>query len=324
MRFRVEAFLPRLRAAGHQVQVSTFFGDQSPRILRGLGRRLFDMLRARAVGRILIHREAFPLANNDYVRLLGNVPMVFDFDDPVYLPSHSGLRRLIARPHTTRLLVERASVVYAGSPVLAEYAERYSSRVRLVPTVVDTDRFVPVDRERGAVIGWIGSPWTAKYLSRVVPALERLARERTITVRFVGAGAAAPVVRGVKFESFPWRLEDEVAAFQGLDVGIYPLEDDEWSRGKCGFKAIQFMSCGVPFVVSPVGAIQSVVRDGTDGLFARTSDEWYGNLRHLLEDREGARQLARNARWRAIERFSVRALADNWIRGVVSPGAEFR
>ncbi len=329
MRFRLLQFLKPLKAAGHEVTLSTFLktrpeglaGHVLP-IIRGVGHRLNDLVRSRQVDRIVVHREILPLAFNHYVRLLPKrTELIFDFDDAVFLhTSGTGWRSRIAQPESTRLLVERAAVTYAGNEYLADYARRFSSNVRIVPTVLDTDRFAPLTKPARAkpVVGWVGSPSTSKYLELVLPALEQVAKHTPFTLRLVGAGRDFSVPN-VEVENLVWREDEEVRAFQELDVGLYPLVDDAWSRGKCGFKAIQYMACGVPFAVSPVGVIQDMVREGVDGLWAQTSAQWVEHLTTLLTDAPLRAKLIASARERAVAKYSVNAIAPEWIRGIEHP-----
>lgn len=328
MRFRVEAFLPWLERAGHQPHVSTFFseagdGGWGRRVIAGFGGRLLDLLRARTVDRIFIHREILPLALNQLVYALpSDTPLLFDFDDAVFLQRTGGLRNRLACPASTRLLVERANLVYAGNEYLADYARQFSTRVKILPTVVDTDRFAPGNRPASTtlpVVGWVGSPSTSPYLDAILPALDRVAREVPFHLRLVGAGRKLRLDHA-EVENVPWRLSEEVAAFQALDVGIYPLADDDWSRGKCGFKAIQFMACGVPFIASPVGVVRDIVRPGQDGLLAHTQEEWIENLVDLLRSPSLRQKLGSSGRHRAVEHYSVASIGPDWIRGVVNPG----
>jgi glycosyltransferase involved in cell wall biosynthesis len=247
--------------------------------------------------------------------------LIYDLDDAVFMrTAHEGWRSRVAQPELTRLLVQRAAVTYAGNEYLAEYARRFCSNVRIVPTVLDTERFAPAPKVLRAkpLVGWVGSPSTSKYLERVMPALEQLAKRAQFTLRLVGAGRDFSVPN-VEVDNRPWREEDEVREFQELDVGLYPLFDDAWSRGKCGFKAIQYMSCGVPFVVSPVGVIQEMVRDGVDGLWATSTAQWVDRLGALLTDPSLRDRLVRSARERAVEKYSVRALAPQWVHGIENP-----
>lgn len=326
MRFRVMQFFEPLVRAGHLPVLSTFFqkerGGFASRLTSGLATRARDLVRSRSVDRIFIHREVMPFALNDFVRLLPrNVPMIFDFDDAVFMAAHYGWRRFVARPATTRLLAQRADLVYAGNEYLAEYASQWNRHVRVVPTVVDTDVFLPrktrLARER-LVVGWVGSPSTAKYLSKVMAALDDIGRDIPFDLRLVGAGREF-ALKHVNVEYLPWRLEDEASAFQELDIGLYPLDDDLWSRGKCGFKAVQYMACGVPFIASPVGAVRNIVREGVDGLWAQTEGQWRAILEVLLRDAAMRARLAEAARARAIERYSVQALAPRWIEGLEAP-----
>jgi glycosyltransferase involved in cell wall biosynthesis len=326
MRFRVMQFFEPLARAGHFPVLSTFFRQERSRFMsrvaHGLATRVRDLVRSRGVDRIFIHREIMPYAWNDLVRLLpGNVPMIFDLDDAVFMATHPGWAGYVARPATTRLLVQRAELVYAGNEYLADYASQWSRHVRVVPTVVDTGVFCPRETRppRGRpLVGWVGSPGTTKYLSAVTAALDDIGRTIPFDLRLVGANRDFGL-KHVNVEYVPWRLEDDVRAFQELDIGLYPLEDDVWTRGKCGFKAIQYMACGVPFIASPVGVVRNIVREGVDGLWARTESEWRGALETLLRDAAMRARLAKAGRARAIERYSVQALAPSWIEGLESP-----
>ena len=324
MRFRVLQFLEPLSRAGHEAVVSTFFDEQKSRwpvrVARGVARRARDLGTAVTADRIFVHREAFPLSLNLYARgLRSSTPLIFDFDDAVHLPV-GGWRGRLARPQSTGNLIARADLVFAGNEYLAEYAARHSRHVRIVPTVVDTDRFAPAPRRAATkpVVGWVGSPSTAKYLEPLLPILDKLGREHEFTLRIVGAGRTWRLEH-VEVENRTWSLENEVSAFQELDVGLYPLVDDAWSRGKCGFKAIQYMACGVPFVVAPVGVVADIVRDGVDGLWARTESEWAERLTALLKGPELRLRLVTEGRRRAVTHYSVGALAPAWIQALESP-----
>jgi glycosyltransferase involved in cell wall biosynthesis len=194
----------------------------------------------------------------------------------------------------------------AGNSFLAEYAGRYNGRVSVVPTTIDTDAYRPSTRapNRTPVIGWTGSRTTAPYLEIIRPALERLRRRTEFKLVVVGADGFAP--RGVEVEHRPWRSSTEVQDLTDIDVGVMPLADTEWERGKCALKALQYMALGVPPVVSPVGANRQVVEDGVSGRFAESSEEWETTL-HLLLTEPGLRaRLGRAARARVEASFSCR------------------
>ncbi|MFO0678081.1 MAG: glycosyltransferase family 4 protein [Polyangiaceae bacterium] len=326
MRFRVLQFQDALRAAGHESRISSFFDERLhgrvARAATGSFRRVVDWVDSRRVDRVFIHRESFPLSLNGYMAGLSpRVPVIFDFDDSVHLPGE-GWRVHVSRPASTRMLVERADITFAGNSFLADYASQFSNRVRIVPTVVDTDVFRPRDVPRSPdatpIVGWIGAPSTANFLDAILPILDEVAKDHRFILRIVGAGRDF-TLRNAPVENLPWTLATEVSMFQDLDVGLYPLDDDPWARGKCGFKAIQYMACGVPFVVSPVGVAADIVRDGVDGFWATTPEAWSAHLRALLADPALRTRMGSDGRVRAVRRFSVEALTPLWIDAVVRP-----
>src|SRR5262245_8526040 len=248
---------------------------------------------------MLIYREAMPVGPPIVESLLAaaRVPLVYDFDDAVFLSNTSDANRWIAAlkmPQKTGAIIRRCSQVIAGNEYLAEYARRFNASVHVIPTAIDVDLFVPRAEPRAAgsplVVGWIGTPTTASYLEPLAPVLRAVAAEQAFEFRVAGSTAALSF-DGVDMKNVPWSLDTEVALFNQCDIGVYPLPDDDWARGKCGFKAIQFMSCGVPVVASPVGVNREIVQDGVNGFLASTPDEWRGELTCLLRYAESPRRL---------------------------------
>src|SRR5262249_4834882 len=156
---------------------------------------------------------------------------------------------------------------------------QHNGNTVVLPTVVDTHRY-QVDRSRRDTgtftIGWIGSPSTAPYLQRIVEPLALLGREAP--TRLIVIGAPRPAVPGVEVIQRQWREDEEITSINEFDVGVMPLPDEPWARGKCAFKLIQYMACGVPAVASPVGANLDVVAQET-GFLAADADEWVSALR---------------------------------------------
>ena len=208
----------------------------------------------------------------------------------------------------------------AGNEFLADYARRYNDAVHVIPTCVDTTKFIPrADDRRGAavpVIGWIGTPTTAPYLQALQSVLQEVARTHRFVLRVCGAGSPL-VIPGVTIEQMPWTLDSEVALFNTCDIGVYPLTDDEWARGKCGFKAIQFMACGVPVVAAPVGVNRDIVEDGVNGLLASTPAEWVEKLRRLIDDPALRATLGRAGRGTIEERYSLNVNAPKMVDAVL-------
>jgi glycosyltransferase involved in cell wall biosynthesis len=203
--------------------------------------------------------------------------------------------------------------------VLRDYASRFNARTTLLPTVVDVTRYVPDPSHRTGpfTVGWVGSPSTAAYLGEVVAPLAQLGAEGT--VRLVVMGGAAPAVPGVEVVELPWSEAAEVPLINSFDVGIMPLTDDPWARGKCAFKLIQYMACAVAVVASPVGA-NAVVVTPACGLLASTPAEWLEALRWMRDHPGERRQMGEAGRQRIEEAYSLQVAVPRFaevIRGVV-------
>jgi glycosyltransferase involved in cell wall biosynthesis len=210
-------------------------------------------------------------------------------------------------PRKTAWIIAHSDEVVAGNEYLAAFARSRNASVHVIPTSVDTQLFVPAGGRataRRPIVGWIGTPTTAGYLDALVEPLRALAGQHEFTLRVSGAGSDL-IVPGVNVETPAWTLEREVELFNTCDVGVYPLSDDQWSRGKCGFKAIQFMACGVPVVASPVGVNCDIIEDGVNGFFAATPAEWQDRIGRLLADRELRRSMGAAARRTIEQRYSL-------------------
>jgi glycosyltransferase involved in cell wall biosynthesis len=315
-RYRVLQYFPALLRAGHQPQLASFFEDwptvgrgplaRGHRFARGLSKRFRTLVSLEDQDLVVVHRELLPYGFNYPVGLFARRrALVFDFDDAVWL-SPAG-RCSLAPRSSTSLLINRCAWVFAGNNYLADYARRGNPNVEVIPTVVDTDVYRPAVRstDQPPVIGWIGSPTTIGYLDRIIAPLEDLARSFRFRLRVVGAKLSR-VPRGVELETRPWTAEDEADQFRDLDIGLYPLSDDAWARGKCGFKAIQYLASGVAAVVSPVGVVQDIVDNERTGLWASTEPMWRQRLGELLADPEARRRLGSAGRHSVEERYSLK------------------
>jgi glycosyltransferase involved in cell wall biosynthesis len=187
----------------------------------------------------------------------------------------------------------------------------------MIPTCVDTDRFVPSYHAGGQndardgeplVVGWIGSPTTASYIRALGGVLRRVHDRQPFVLRVSGVGEPLEIA-GVPVENRTWSLDAEVELFNTCDVGVYPLADDEWSKGKCGFKAIEFMACGVPVVAAAVGVNREIIDDGRNGFLAASEDEWVERIERLLRDAALRRRFADAGRRTIEERYSVQVNA---------------
>jgi glycosyltransferase involved in cell wall biosynthesis len=256
------------------------------------------------------------------------VPRVYDFDDAIFhqyeMHPNPVMRRLIGRKFEPML--RSAALTLSGNAYLNDYASRFCRHAEIVPTVLDTEVFVPApprpDHDRPVTIGWIGSPSTWGYMRPIIPALEELGRTMNVRIRVVGAGPQATTPSS--FEFLEWSQADEIAMIQGMDIGIMPLPDEPWARGKCGYKLIQYMACGIPTVASPVGVNREIVQHGVTGFHARDPAEWLVALRRLVASLDDRRTMGAAGRARAETDYSRQAHGPRLaglIRGVLDGGS---
>jgi glycosyltransferase involved in cell wall biosynthesis len=272
------------------------------------------MLRSRQFDLVWIEKEALPWMPAWLERLLlAGVPYVLDFDDAVFhnydLNNSTLVRGLLGR-RIDRVMAG-ASMATCGNNYLAQRArDAGTGAVELLPTVIDLERYLPVPRATDAAesarIVWIGSPSTVQYLARLAAPLVELAQRFRFTLRVIGATFELP---GVDVECVAWTESSEVALIAECDIGVMPLKDSPWERGKCGYKLIQYMACGLPVAASPVGVNVDIVRDGINGFLAEGDEAWVAKLEQLLGDAALRQQMGRAGRQIVEQHYSVQAVA---------------
>jgi glycosyltransferase involved in cell wall biosynthesis len=284
-------------------------------VMRAFARRLRLMRRLGDYDAIYVFREAALLGPPVFERWIhrSGVPMIFDFDDAVFVPYVSpsnGYLSLLKFPSKTKTICRLSSHVMAGNSYLAKYASEVNERVTIVPTTIDTDKYAADPNSRSSeppVIGWSGSYSTVQHLDTLQNVFRRLARREQFRLSVIGAPGYR--LDGVDVEVVPWRAGTEVSDLSRIDIGVMPLPDDEWSRGKCGLKALQYMALGIPTVCSPVGVNTEIILDGRNGLIASTEEEWIDRLVRLLKSPDLRAQLGRAGRATVEARYSASSQA---------------
>ncbi len=252
-------------------------------------RRLFSV----SYDLIWLEKEVFPWLPDAFEKIgaVGRTPLVVDYDDAIFhkydLSPFKMVRRLLGKKIDR--IMRRAELVIAGNAYLAERARRAgATRIEILPTVVDMERYgAPeerfVDADRRIIIGWIGSPTTAPYFHSLDPVFRRLSRRFPVKVVNVGGGNIR--MADVSLDNLKWREDTEVQHIKTFDIGVMPLPDSPWARGKCGYKLIQYMACAKPVVASAVGANLDIVEEGKNGFLAASCEDFYGPFVKLIKDR---------------------------------------
>ncbi len=235
-------------------------------------------------------------------------PLVFDVDDAIWLHPPAG-KEAVDR------IARFADVVVAGNGYIAEWFSERSRDIRVIPTGVDTDRFRPGNGDRASgrgdfVIGWIGTSFNLQFLESIEGAIRKFLADHE-EARFHVVSDKPPTLMestGRRILHIPWSVAIETEALRQMDLGIMPLPDTEWTRGKCSFKMLQYMACAIPVVVSPVGMNAEILRMGNVGLPASCEEDWYEAFSHFYRNREVAREVGQNG-WRLAEsRFSLKVV----------------
>lgn len=285
-------------------------------IVSGYAARVAAMRASSRCNLIWLEKEALPWVPFalEHALLPRDVPVVIDIDDAIFhqYDLHAGWfgRRLLG----TKLdrLMARSRLVMAGSEYLGARARAAGCAwIERVPTVVDLTRYPSVPkadaRRQTILVGWIGSPATAHYLKAITDVMRAVGRGRA--VRCVAVGARPDQVAMTPFEAVTWTEATEAQILRDMDIGIMPLPDAPWERGKCGYKLIQYMACAVPVVAAAVGANCEIVRDGVTGYLVRADAEWQMRLEELIED-AGKRERMGNEGRALVEReYCLSALA---------------
>ena len=336
-RQRFLQYFPALRQAGIEVDhfplldddyvASLVSGDRYPRarILEAYASRVRQLIARDAHDLYWIYVELLPYLPAAVERaLIGAKRVVFDFDD-AFFHSYDQSRRpwvrgLLAGKHAA--LLKDAAACCCGNRYLLDFAARHTSNPVFLPTVVDTGIYVPDRTERSPLtIGWIGSPSTWPNVRPILPLLQDLARSHGARIIAVGAGDAAAADRFQELELIAWEQAREVPDVQAMDIGIMPLRDSPFERGKSGYKLIQYMACGLPVVASPVGANCEIVEPGVNGFLATTTEEWRAALIDLVENPALRRKLGDAGRARVERDYSLAVHAPRLIEVMRSAAA---
>lgn len=335
-RFRFEQYLSHLYEKGSHAVMKSFFSEGAYHAFYQSGNlflkihsitvsyfnRVVLLFKLSSFDFIFIHREASPVGPPiiEYViaKFL-NKKIIYDFDDAIWLTDN---RRESSTVKILRCRWKISSIcrwsykISCGNDYLAAYAAQFNPRVIVNPTtldVVNIHKPIPLKNQKEEItIGWTGSHSTLKYLDTILPVLQAVERKHT-HIRYLIIADKNPELPLTNYVFLPWRKETEIEDLAQIDIGIMPLPDDAWTRGKCGFKALQYMAMCIPAVVSPVGVNREIVHHGIEGFCCTSHEEWFASLEELIMDPEKRSEMGKRGREKVVSHYSMTSNADNFL-----------
>ncbi|GAB4126549.1 MAG: glycosyltransferase family 4 protein [Raineya sp.] len=335
-RFRFEQYLEILQEQGFFIALAPFLDEATWRILykrgffikkvsgilRGFARRFFLLFSLWKYDFVFVHREATPIGLpivEWFICKIFRKKMIFDFDDAIWLPNTSEQNKIVASlkfHQKTKYLCKWAYKVSAGNSFLANYAKKYNKSVFINPTTIDTENWhnptlIHKVENQKPVVGWTGTHSTIAYLSMLLPILQKVAEKQDFTFLIISDKNPNWQLDNLQF--IAWNKTTEIQDLAQIDVGLMPLADDEWAKGKCGFKALQYMAMEIVPLVSPVGVNTEIVQDGINGFLCKQAEDWEKSLELLLQDAEKRKMLGKKARQSVVEKYSILANKSNFL-----------
>jgi len=332
-RYRVEQYFNYLEGKGIQCVARPFMNSQFYNIAyrpKNITRKLiyfllasisrcWDFIQSFRYDIIFIHLEAYPLGPPvlEFLWSKFGKTIIYDLDDAIFLRNKKPAYKIVKFfkfGKKVESIIRFSKEIVVCNQYLKDYATKFKekSKIHIIPTSLDTDKFLPLkntgENRKEPVIGWIGSHSTAAYLNELTDVFRSLKKEHDFVLKIVGSNFSVQI-EGIKIINKEWRLEDDLNDFQSLDIGVYPLPDNEWTKGKTGFKTIQYMSVGIPCVVSNVGRNKEIIQDGINGFLADNKDEWLTKLSLLIENPQLRSSIGARGRETVIERYSLKVNA---------------
>lgn len=328
-RFRFEQYFNLLEKQGFQLQFQSFFSyaawlklysEISPlyriaMILKGLTKRIFILFLVPSQNFVFIHRELAPVGPPVFEWIIARVfrkKIIYDFDDAIWLTDkkEGRLGSLVRWRSKVKSICRWSYRISCGNQYLAGYAQQFNPSVVVNPTTIDTENLhnpalvrINKNPER-VVVGWTGSHSTLKYLAQLISVLQEIEQEFP-QVDFLIVADRDPNLPLRRCIFMPWKKETEAEDLARMDIGIMPLPDDEWTRGKCGFKALQYMAMEIPCVASPVGVNTEIIDHGKNGFLATIAQEWKSHLSSLITDESLRKKIGKAGRSKVIAHYSV-------------------
>ncbi len=335
-RFRFEQYLPYLRKNGFDYEFSNLlnrkenftilsngnFLKKAGIILKAIGIRIKNIFRLYKYDIIFVQREALIVGPPifEWIFSITNAKMVFDFDDSVWLHNVSEFNKYFAwlKFHNkTKTIIKLSDLVFAGNEYLAQYALTFNHNVKIIPSSIDTDVFKPVSKDKylkdKICIGWSGSETTIMHFKLLEDVLLKLKSKYNNRIYFKVIGTANYTNKLLDIVSVPWNMDTEIMDLSEIEIGLMPLPNDDWSKGKCGLKGLSYMAMEIATIMSPVGVNSTIIKDGYNGFLAADEQEWIDKLSILIDDRDLSKDLGKAGRETVLKHYSTNATKHKFV-----------
>lgn len=329
-RFRFEQYFTLLEKSGVACYKQSFWGIKTWRVLykgghtlqkvvgflTGILKRMFLLTKIGNADYVFIHREMMPVGPPVFEWIIAKIyrkKIIYDFDDAIWLPNTSAENRIVSiiKWHSkTQLICKWSYRISCGNSYLADFAKLFNREVVFNPTTIDTENHhnptLYPHRANGKItVGWTGSHSTLKYIDVVIPVLKQLETKYGAIFQFIVIANKKPELPLTNLVFIPWKEQTEIEDLSQIDIGIMPLTDDIWAKGKCGFKALQYMALQIPAVVSPVGVNTEIIDSGVNGFLCSSEEEWFNAINKLIKDESLRLRVGAAGRKKVMERYSV-------------------
>lgn len=339
-RFRFEQYLQFLLKSHYNYKFASFLdvdawqklykpgniASKLSALLKGYMRRALLMFNLSKYDYIFIHREAAPLGPPVFEWIIAKIwrkKIIYDFDDAIWLPNTSKNNRWAAGLKWHKKVADICRWSYkisCGNSYLADFARKFNSNVVIQPTTIDTldlhnpDLFVVkkvTESKEIPIIGWTGSHSTMPYLKLIEPALQHLEKSHTFIFRVISNHPPEMNLQCIDY--VPWSKSKEIEDLLNIDIGLMPLEDDIWAKGKCGFKCLQYMALGIPALISPVGFNNELILHGEEGYFCQKDEDWINFMKELLQNPSGRKKMGEKGRKKVVKHYSILSNKSNFM-----------
>ena len=283
-------------------------------LLKSITKRIIEILLIGRKDIVFVQRESIMIGTSFFEKILSKkARLIYDFDDSIWIKNISKSNEgfgWLKSPDKIPEIMKSAHHIIAGNKYLADYARNYNGNIDIIPTTIDMNKY-QLGKEKEFVepycIGWSGSFSTIQHFELVIPALKDLKKKYRDKIYFKVIGDENYECKDLNLTGIKWDLKNEINELSEIDIGIMPLPDDEWSRGKCGLKGLQYMSLGIPTIMSPVGINKEIITDGQNGFLARNKNEWIDKISFLIEQPDNLSKIGIQGQKTIMEKYSVKA-----------------